>query len=260
MPLVAKGGHYCNVFLLSPDPSIGVPAPPPRLLLPGEVSRFGEQPLSEWRCFLCGRHLSKTTATREHVFPKWLQRRHNMGESGVVLLNDSRMKYRQLTVPCCLACNGGALSALERRVRDGFTAGADAVAELDPYDVFLWLAKLSYGLLYRELLLPNHRSAPRVGTIVGREHLETYRIQHALLQGTFRRVLPHAFPATITLFKTQVHEKPGLNFDYRDNYFGPFVALRSNDVGIVAILQDWGLRDRKQITSSMRLLAQGSLA
>lgn len=250
--------HPADVIHVPPLRPFDVPAPPSRLVLPGEVTRFDEQPLSTSRCFLCGRHLVPkatkepnapkrvTEETEEHVFPKWLQHKHNLWDLSVTLLNNTPMKYRQIRIPCCLGCNTISLSQLETRVEAAFNDGYEGVSRMHPYDLFLWLAKLSYGLLFQELFLPASRPRPEAGTIASPAYLRMFKLQHVLLQGAFRRVLPYAYPASVYLFKTQVNEGPRSNFDFADNYIGPFLGLRSDDVGIIAILQDWGASRRVQ--------------
>lgn len=204
------------------------------------MTSFDEQPLSEGQCFLCGCFLAPGTRADEHVIPKWLQNKHRLWNQTIYLRNNTTMPYRQATIPCCNACNA-ALNASEVQIVRAFGNGYDSVAALHPYRLFLWLVKVSYGLLFRELLLPFSRREPKAGPITNQRFLRRFKVQHVLLQGVFRRVVPYGFPASIHLYKTEVSDDPQSNFDFVDNFVGPFVGLRSNDVGILAILQDWGL-------------------
>jgi hypothetical protein len=53
------------------------------------------------RCFLCGSHLGEAR-TQEHIFPKWLQRRYDLLDQRIDLLNGTGIPYRQMKVPCCV--------------------------------------------------------------------------------------------------------------------------------------------------------------
>lgn len=229
-------------MLRVPESPIDTPRPAPRIVIPGEIMSASEpQPVSENRCFLCGRQLVLAGATVEHVFPGWLQRRHRLHQARIELLNNSLLRYDQLLIPCCTACNTVSLNAIERRVQRGFEAGLRGIRELQPYDLYLWLCKLSYGTLFRELFLPfDRRRAVSSRPIVDTEHLARYHAMHVLLQGAYRHVRPYRGPASIYIFETQVSDNPKENFDFADNVAGPFIALRSNEIGIIAILQDWG--------------------
>jgi hypothetical protein len=59
------------------------------------------------RCFLCGVDLGTANRTREHVLPLWLLNRHGLLNAKLTLLNGTSLPYKQLTIPACLACNGG---------------------------------------------------------------------------------------------------------------------------------------------------------
>ena len=191
-------------------------------------------------CFLCGATI-EGESSKEHVFPSWLLHRHDLWDSTVTLLNGTTIPYRQLTIPCCVDCNTRHLSQLERRVEVAFEAGAAGVAELNEYDLFLWISKILYGLLYKEGLLWRNRSNPEDGGIVERETLELFASHHYLLQGVR---IPMRFtatlPASIFTFEAQVPTDPDHHFDFRDHPLSLSFALRAGDVAIVAALQDGG--------------------
>jgi hypothetical protein len=63
--------------------------------------------------------------TREHIFPKWLQRKLELWDRELNLLNDTSIRYRNLTIPACILCNGVILSKLENAVAES-RGGADA--------------------------------------------------------------------------------------------------------------------------------------
>src|SRR4051794_32019108 len=90
---------------------------------------FDIQRLSDDFCYLCGESLS-TGGTLEHVFPKWLLRRHNLWNDELVLLNNTAIKYSQLTIPCCDNCNNVHLSGVENRVRTAIETGYEETVKL----------------------------------------------------------------------------------------------------------------------------------
>ncbi len=106
--------------------------------------------------------------------------------------------------------------------------------------LFLWLAKVLYGLLVREMSLPLDRSNWDAGPIVEPDFLAQFRMHHYLLQGAIERVEWEGNPASILLYRTQVSETPEHNFDFSDGPFGPFISMRLGPIGIIAVLQDWG--------------------
>ncbi len=202
---------------------------------PGETQVF-----SASECFLCGLALTEENRTDEHVFPQWLLRELDLWDARLDLLNATSIRYRQLTIPCCSECNNRFLSQIEDKVATAYHGGFEAFERLDRDVLFLWLAKIVYGLLVREQFLAEDRSNPSSEPIVSREFLEMFRAHHYLLQGAVGRVTWEGNPASILMYRTKVSDVPARNFDFCDGPAGPFLALRMGPIGIIAVLQDWG--------------------
>jgi hypothetical protein len=101
-------------------------------------------------CLFCGTELNDENRTQEHVFPRWLQTRHGLTNQTIVLANDTDLKYSQLLVPACAACNGVHASQLEGRVADGSAS---------EQDMWLWMLKIQLGTFYWESGRPLSRDA-----------------------------------------------------------------------------------------------------
>jgi hypothetical protein len=208
-----------------------------------------EQTFTSENCFLCGVELHKANRTREHVFPKWLIRLAGLEAQTLTLLNRTTIPYSQLTIPCCSECNGVHLSAVESRVKRAFLSGAEAVTALDQVDLFIWLAKLHYGLQFRDLSLIADQTSTGSEPILTLEMLSQFRFQHFLLQAARGAVVwpPDQFPASIFIFESQVPSNPRLRFDYSDALYFPFVSVRIGGVVVLASLQDWGAMKSQEI-------------
>jgi hypothetical protein len=202
---------------------------------PGDTLVYGRD-----ECFLCGAPLTPVTRTWEHVFPQWILREFDVWEARLTLLNGTDIPYSQLKIPCCLACNGGLLATIERTVATAYRSGIAGFRALGEETLFLWLGKILYGLLVRELHLPADRRDPEAGMIVEPDDLQQFQMHHYLLQGAVRRVRWGTFPASIFLFDTKTSDDAHANFDFSDGPHGPFLSLRIGGVGIFAVLQDWG--------------------
>jgi hypothetical protein len=202
---------------------------------PGETQIFSEN-----ACFLCGIDLTSETRTDEDVFPRWLLGEFNIWNARLDLLNGTSIKYAQLKIPCCGTCNNEFLSRIENKVRTAYAGGYEAVCALDRDILFLWLAKILYGLMVREMYLPLDRRDKSSGPIVEPDFLSQFRMLHYLLQAVIERVEWEGNPASVLLYRTQASETPERNFDFADGPFGPFLSMRLGTVGIIAVLQDWG--------------------
>jgi hypothetical protein len=177
--------------------------------------------------------------TDEDVIPRWLQKRFGLMNQEMVLPNGTSIRYRQLRIPCCGSCNNRHLSKIERAVRLAFDKGPEAVAALDEQILFLWLGKIFYGLLYKDLFLRMDRKRPRKGPILPRRILDEYRMHYFFLQAIRQpfRFEP-AIPASIVVFKLQAPDDPALQFEFRDSLALMTVSLRAGTVGILGALQD----------------------
>ena len=197
------------------------------------------------RCFLCGGQVDDSNDTKEHVFPKWLLKRFDLWNEPLTLLNGTTIKYRQLVIPCCQPCNNQHLSILENRVQQAFALGVEAVGALASSDLYLWMVKIYYGLLFRNLTLPLDRRIAEVGPIVTPEDLSRFRFLHLMLQGIRGidvRMLHAGTPGSCVIAPAQTSTlgHKSLNWDYFDVPHVPFLAVRVGSVAIFAGMADFG--------------------
>jgi len=202
------------------------------------LRRFGRS-----TCFLCGRRFGSKTRSDEHVIPKWAQQSYDLWNERLTLLNGTTIPYRHLTIPCCADCNNHHLQPIERAMSKAVAKGPEAVRELDRRVVFLWLGKIFYGLLYKELFLLADRASGHQTPITTPDLLRQYQMHHYFLQSV--RV-PMEFvdflPASIFIFETQVPQEPKYQWDFRDSFLNLFISCRMGSVGIISVLQDGGVQ------------------
>jgi len=193
------------------------------------------------RCFLCGTPLSGEDS-QEHVFPKWLQRKFELWSETITLANGTVMPYRQLTIPCCESCNTEHLSKIENSVATALGSGYDGIRGLDEQTLFLWMSKIYYGILFKEVLLPYDRSAPSDDRrILDNDMFEQFATAHIFLQGARVPLVFHEFvPWSLFVFRCQTSGKTRNNFDYKDSLFDTTLGIRMGEVAVVAVLQDNG--------------------
>ncbi|TFB97480.1 hypothetical protein E3O42_16205 [Cryobacterium adonitolivorans] len=213
--------------------------------------RERSQEFGEDRCFICGRHipLGDPFRTEEHVFPKWLQRELDLWDGTVHQLNDERLAYRRLTVPCCSPCNGGDLKAVEDRVKAAFLEGLEPFKRLDRRDLFIWFGKIYYGIVYKESLRPMLARDQDGQRLVPESHLKTVAFHHFLLQSAGGHVSWHPEqpgPASFHFFECLDSDTSTRRFDYLDDLFVPVLGLRLGKIGVVCVLQDWGRSENVQ--------------
>ena len=193
-------------------------------------------------CFLCGRSLEDLMSTDEHVIPKWAQNRFELWDKKLTLLNRTSISYRNLTVPCCEECNSYQLQPIETSVASAVLKGADAVRDLGDKILFLWLGKIFYGLLYKELMLSSNRKNPNASSIIPEELIREYEMHLFFLQEARGKIATIDFssPGSLFVFKTQTHNNVQLQWDFCDSIDTDFIAIRMDEVGIIGVLADGG--------------------
>lgn len=193
-------------------------------------------------CFLCDVRLTPQNRTGEDVLPKWLQRRFQLRRTATLrLLNATNLRYSAVLIPCCATCNNEWLSRGENKVQVAFSAGYEAVVALDPDLLFAWLAKIFYGVLYREALLPHDRTSHDSEPIFPADALRDLAMFRMLLQWFRGKAAWSTLPGSVFLFRTQTVTDPGHNFDFADNVPLQVIAMRIGTTGVIAALSDWGL-------------------
>ena len=122
--------------------------------------------VSDKKCFLCGTELDSKNRSDEHIFPSWVQDNYDLWNQKLKLINKTSISYRQLKIPCCWNCNNNLLNPIETTVSKAVSEGIDSVKSLDKKTLYLWLGKILFGLIYKELLLPHDQSNPQKGSIL----------------------------------------------------------------------------------------------
>jgi hypothetical protein len=191
------------------------------------------------KCFLCGCLLTKENKTAEHVIPKWIQKRFNLWDERIHLMNGATFPYRNITIPCCFQCNNKYLGPFERRILKAFNSGYDSFKRLNLEIIFLWIGKIYFGMIYKELFLNADVRNPGSGTITNPCFLKSFYTHFLFLQELRgKHKFKDFFPASIFIFKTQVPTDIKEQWDYRDNNNSLFISIRMADIGLIAVLQD----------------------
>jgi hypothetical protein len=196
---------------------------------------------SSSECFLCAKSIDDGHYTLEHVIPAWAQHRHSLWNQRLVLLNGTEIPYRQLTVPCCDDCNEIRLRSLEDSLSQTVEVGYKAVKALPKERLYLWLSKIFFGILYKELFLLLDRSNPSGPTIVTSEFLRYYSGLRFFLQQAREKVRLIDFtPGSIFVFPMQRLPDPRKEWDLWDNVETHFIGCRVGKVALLAALGDGG--------------------
>jgi hypothetical protein len=201
------------------------------------------------RCFLCGQTFPFRELTREHVFPKWLLRKFSLWDRQLVLLNQTSIAYRNLTIPACENCNSVVLAKIENEIFRRLNEGPEAIRSLGRERLFIWIAKILFGVLYAEALLPSDRAQPTNGPIVPEHLIREFQFLHSLMRMQvgnkpleFHSV-DSSYHTSILVFSVQQHPLAEHRFMYRDDVNHACVAIRLDTVGLIWVA-DGGIQER----------------
>jgi hypothetical protein len=111
--------------------------------------RIGRNDYQANRCLICW----SPDVTREHVLPKWLQRKERIFHSGLTRPGGTTTRFAGVTVPLCAPCNNIHFGAIEKHVSKLVLEDHQIAGEQDP--IFqLWLTKIYYFVKIYEHLNP----------------------------------------------------------------------------------------------------------
>jgi hypothetical protein len=195
-------------------------------------------------CLVCGLQLETATSeySQEHIFPKWLLTRYSLWNSTIILLNDTKLRYKDLKIPCCRRCNSEHLSSIECEIRNALDKGFDSFQKIDRSLLTLWLIKLYIGIVRKEATLSLDRANREAGNILDLEDIAPLRILQACMKGAFKplnfKCSISDYPASVFIYKI----KPGTgpNFHYGDTWSTMTLMLKLGEVGILAVF-DMGI-------------------
>lgn len=203
---------------------------------PFEQMQFGAD-----TCFLCGN--PTTAADTVPVFPAWLQQEYNLPDKQLLLLDKSITTYRDLTIPCCPFCREQHLQPLEAKIAAAHQQGVAGFKALPERDIFLWLAKIFYGILVRELaneknplIMPEHAVGenPKMFT--------KFQAFYKLLQALRVPIVFDDFtPFSLFMLEVAETEDDTIPFAYRDELTTMMFSLKMGRVVIICNLLDNGI-------------------
>ncbi len=193
------------------------------------------------KCFLCGSQLSDENRTDEHIYPKWLQNMFNLWDKELILLNRTSIKYMHLKIPCCKSCNGKMSALFEKPIERAVSGGYDELITLDRNIIFLWLNKMSYGMLFKELSLDLSRREPERGKICTVDFLKESQMQYLFLQTILTNGSYTGNPYSMLIFRIDPCDIE--SYWAHDNPFLKTFFIRMSNIGIITSLMDNGFNE-----------------
>ena len=190
-------------------------------------------------CFLSG-DLFNAPIEEVNILPAWLLEVANFsGEEQIKLLDESVRSYNTLKVPCSSEVLTRFIQPLEDKVAAAFAEGYAGVSKLEEADLFKWIGKFIYSLIYIEM-----NAAVRLqqlsddGLNMSQGLMHKFGNLNTMIQGIYREVVFEDFtPWSVVIVPLEDEDTA---FSFRDEINTLTFSLKLKDFGIVACLQDNG--------------------
>jgi hypothetical protein len=212
-------------------------------------------------CPLCGRNFLRVPSNQEHIFPRWLQRHHELWNRKLNIPNFLGKPYSSVKIRICKHCNGDTFGSLEHRIAP-FLTDADpfaAAAALSDDELALWLGKISWLLIRKSHSIVDHRTLDsenpeRIwpddllpGTLFLGMIERAFATDKALMS-CFRGdpPIPELFyekPFSLYRFRIDTRDKRFEAFDFADSPATLGLGFRTHTLGVVCLF-DGGLHRR----------------
>lgn len=190
-------------------------------------------------CFLSGDTFNSPIQD-VNILPAWLLEVANYtGEEQIKLLDESVRSYNALKVPCNTEVLEHFIQPLEEKVAAAFAKGYQGVSQLEEKELFQWIGKFMYGLIYIEM-----NAAIRLQQLSGDGLNMSQGLMHkfgnlnTMIQSIYLDVVFEDFtPWSIVVVPL---EQTDHYFSFRDEINTLTFSLKLKDFGIIACLQDNG--------------------
>lgn len=200
--------------------------------------------LNDSTCFLTGVDIIHPDENIT-VFPAWILDRFLLRDQKFKMIDQvTSVLYGDLKLPCS-AKVAKAFNDLEFKIQEAFNNGYDGVQSISSENLFLWMSKIVYGVLYHDLLLEKTRlqKQDKVFRLSSRLK-ERLGLFHLMLQSlvspvTFKGLEPWSISVVRLKYSKDI-------FNYRDDPVNLIFSLGMNGFGLIACLQDSGLVKQTQ--------------
>ncbi len=194
-------------------------------------------------CFLSG-DTFKSPVEEITILPSWLLKVANFsGDEQIKLLDESVRSYNTLKVPCNSEVLALFVQPLEEKIAAAFEKGYEGVSQLDEADLFKWIGKFLYSLIYIEMnAAVRLQQLSEDGLNMSQGLMHKFGNLHTMIQSIYQDVVFEDFsPWSIIVVPLEDQETA---FSFRDEINTLTFSLKLKDFGIIACLQDNGTNKR----------------
>jgi len=200
---------------------------------------------SDEYCFICLEHNSSKSFNDEHVLPKWILKKFKLFDKTINLPNNSKFRYGQYVIPCCVDCNTRLSEVYEIPLSNLLKLPFDEIIEQIKKDqkiiqkIYHWMSLIFIKTHIKTTLLKKFLN-PKRGTGKIGDDIEWAYLHHIYLMS---RV--HYTNATVnndvygsTLIFSAMNEDSNEGFDFVDSWVTRSIFIKIDEIAIICCLDD----------------------
>jgi hypothetical protein len=197
---------------------------------------FQEMRFDNSQCFLSGAKIEPEESLS--IFADWLSQAYSLDEKPFKMLDESFLTYADIKIPCSSPVKDK-FEGLEKQIQKAFEKGFVGVKSLDQTLIFQWVAKMVYGIIFKEIhTAVKQQNAFAEGFNISQSLIHKFGALHTMLQSVSQNMIFEDFkPFSMFICKVNNAED---EFAYRDEINTLTFSLRMKDFGLLVNLQDNG--------------------
>lgn len=201
-------------------------------------------------CFLCAENDKKQN--KEHIIPNWILNRYDLHNKELTLPNNTRIKYKNYVLPCCVGCNSLLNQELENPISDAFSKGYEGILNYIKSEgitnIYLWLALIFTKTHIKDQNLRMHRDFRSADHSIAESSEYEWECFHHIYclsrVPLTKATMDSNCIGSCRVFRINnklAHD----NYDYIDLSYANTVGLVIGDIGVIVVFGDAGIVSEK---------------
>lgn len=209
------------------------------------ISEFENNIVGHGNCFICGESRETKEFNDEHVIPDWVIRKCGLNSKQITLHNQTKIRYNQYKIPCCIDCNSLLGELVEKPMSTLFNRKYEEIIEElkneeTGQNLFKWLCLIFIKTHLKDNSLLLERDVRKNSGYIGNFHpWESLHHVYCISRSFFTNpVIDKKVFGTIIVLKSFNDSKN--SFDYIDSIYSQTIMLKLGDITIITVFNDSG--------------------
>lgn len=196
-------------------------------------------------CFICGAHPEFKEFNNEHIIPDWILKKFDLHSQRITLPNDTKIRYGQYKVPCCVDCNSKLGEKYENPISKLLSKSYNEIKKSLQENkniirlIFEWINLIYFKTHLKDKNLLENRDTVNKSNYIGDRHYwEDMHHIHCIARSHYTNAKIHDEVYGSLFFFPIMKLNNKEEFDYIDSSNGKTVMLQLGDFCIITVLND----------------------